>query len=362
MDGISLTKTTAVLDPGQEETVTFTIDAPADPDTYTVRIADLTGTFVVEEIDIVVRIESLAVQPDRLAAGETITVSVTMVNESTVEASRSLSLKLDGTEVATRTVTLDVGETSTEQFTVSAPDAPGSHQITIDGLSRSFIVLAPAVLNLVPPLTVSPAEVDPGDTVRVEARLRNDGEVDGQSVVILRINGEVEARTAVRVPAGNTEAVSFEVSRTEPGDYSVEIEAEDAIDVKILTGSFTVLEIPPPPLSFEGLTVEPTEVESGGSVTISVTAVNDGADAITEIVTLRVDGRLIEEKDVTVAGGATQTVSFTHVEGLTATFTVTAVEEDGGGGAIIIILIVVIIAVLATGGGAFFYFRRRGEA
>ncbi len=151
VDGISLTKTTAVLDPGQEETVTFTIDAPADPDIYTVRIADLTGTFVVEEIDIVVRIESLAVQPDRLAAGETITVSVTLVNGSTVEASRSLSLKLDGTEVATRTVTLDVGETSTEQFTVTAPDAPGSHQITIDGLSRSFIVLAPAVLNLVPP-------------------------------------------------------------------------------------------------------------------------------------------------------------------------------------------------------------------
>ncbi len=194
--------------------------------------------------------------------------------------------------------------------------------------------------------------------------------------MILRINGEVEARTTVRVPAGNTEAVSFEVSRTEPGDYAVEIEAEDAVDVKVLTGSFTVLEEPPPPpppLSSEGLTVEPTEVESGGSVTISVTAVNDGADAITETVTLRVDGRLIEEKGVTVAGGATQTVSFTHVEeavgahsvsveGLTATFTVTAVEEDGGGGAIIIILIVVIIAVLAIGGGAFFYFRRRGEA
>ena len=318
VDGISLTKTTTVLDPGQEETVTFTIDAPADPGTYTARIADLTGTFVVEEIppgDC--RIESLTIDRDRLAAGETLTVSVTVVNESTVDCSRSMSLKLDGTEVATRTVTLDVGESSTEQFTVTAPDAPGSHQIIIDGLSRSFIVLAPAVLNLVSPLTVSPPEVDPGVTVRVEARLRNDGEVDGQTVVILRINGEVETRTPVTVAGGATQAVSFEVSRTEPGDYEVEVEAEDAVDVRILTGSFTVLEGPPPPeeLSFEDLTVEPTEVESGGSVTISITAVNDGADAITETVTLRVDGRLIEEKDVTVAGGATQTVSFTHVGG-----------------------------------------------
>ncbi|MBW2674938.1 MAG: hypothetical protein JRD89_16245, partial [Deltaproteobacteria bacterium] len=89
----------------------------------------------------------------------------------------------------------------------------------------------------------------------------------------------------------------------------------------------------PAELHVYGLTVEPSEVEVGEQVQVSVGVVNIGDLEDTFTVTLKVDGAVVDVKEVTLAGGDTTFVTFqltgdvegTHeveVNGLTETFNV----------------------------------------
>jgi len=74
------------------------------------------------------------------------------------------------------------------------------------------------------------------------------------------------------------------------------------------------------------LTITPVEVKVGESVTVSVDVKNVGEVEGTYTVTLKVNGVKTETKEVTLAGGATDTVSFTIVKDIGGTFDI----EVGG--------------------------------
>jgi ABC-type transport system substrate-binding protein len=102
---------------------------------------------------------------------------------------------------------------------------------------------------------------------------------------------------------------------------------------------FTTLpeEAPPLPGEFElsNLTISPSSITVGGSVTISVDVKNTGETEVTGPVTLALNDKVEEWKDVTVAANETETVTFTVTKDvgihevtipgttLTGTFTVT---------------------------------------
>jgi hypothetical protein len=95
-------------------------------------------------------------------------------------------------------------------------------------------------------LTISPPEVDIGETVNVTILVANTGGQSGIYQVILKINGVAEADREVAVIAGASEQVSFSIARDTAGTYSV--------DVNGLTGAFVVKEKPVSPVT----PVEPT--------------------------------------------------------------------------------------------------------
>ena len=70
----------------------------------------------------------------------------------------------------------------------------------------------------------------------------------------------------------------------------------------------------PPYLSMGNLTINPAEVAPGDSVNISANVHNSGAVGSIYIVTLKIDGAEKGEQDVTVAGGGTESVSFSVSE------------------------------------------------
>lgn len=93
---------------------------------------------------------------------------------------------------------------------------------------------------------------------------------------------------------------------------------------------------PAPPKEFQvgNLKISPVDVVVGEEITVTVDVVNIGEETGTATVTLKVNGVVEAEKEVTLAGGASQTVSFTltwdtagvyevQVDSLVETITVT---------------------------------------
>ena len=92
---------------------------------------------------------------------------------------------------------------------------------------------APAAFTL-GSLTISPTEVDIGETVAIRILITNTGGQPGNYKVVLKVGGEVETTKEVTVAAGVSKEVSFSTVRDVAGTYS--------LDVGGLTGSFTVRE------------------------------------------------------------------------------------------------------------------------
>jgi hypothetical protein len=57
-------------------------------------------------------------------------------------------------------------------------------------------------------------------------RVVNGGTTEASKTVILKINGEDEAQKNVTVPPGASKVVSFNVSKSEPGNYKVSIDGQ----------------------------------------------------------------------------------------------------------------------------------------
>ena len=244
-----------------------------------------------------------------------------VVSEADVPTERILTVTLDGAVVETRTVTLGPRERLTEIFKIVAPADVGRHEVAVEGLVRAFevkeeveeVLIEPAALNLVAPLAVSPARVVAGELVSITAVIENEGDEAGDMEVILRVRGREVERKTVSIPGREERRVRFEVVRRDAGDYAVEVEAPEAEVLKTLSGSFRV--VAPNLVLVPGtLTVEPETVEIRKPVTISVDIRNDGDARGARTVVFQVDGRVIEEREITLAPDARVTVTVTHVE------------------------------------------------
>lgn len=121
-----------------------------------------------------------------------------------------------------------------------------THTLTVDvDHFTTFAIIAPTpAAPPVPPalpaaftsssLSVSPLEVDMGETVTVSILLSNTGEEEGSYTVTFKINGVVAATREITLAGGISETVTFTTTRDKAGSYSVNIDG--------LTGSFTVKE------------------------------------------------------------------------------------------------------------------------
>ena len=354
------------LERGSGQRVTFILAAPNKPGDYTVRVEELTRLFKVVLPVIPLRINSLLVITPRVQPGGTVFLNVEVENEGDVESTRTFTLTLGrrpfgGVEIETRAVTLPPRQTRTETFTFVAPEVLGTYQVGLEGLLATFEVVRAATLNLVQ-LIVEPQEVEPDELVTITVDIANVGDLTGETVVVLKVNGIIVERKMVSVPGLGKETVVFEVARTVVGDYTVAVEAVAAVDVRVLEGIFRVGLV----LVQGTLNVEPPTVESGELVNVSIDVRNDGTVALSRTLTFFVDGNLIEKREVTVQPGVTETVTFTHVEtkegahtvqieGITGTFTV----KEKGGFPIVLAIVVPIVVLLASGAGVFLYIRKK---
>ncbi len=128
---------------------------------------------------------------------------------------------LEGSTVDPATNTITVPVSHFTAFTIMAYNAPAA--FTISGL------------------TISPAEVNVGESVLISATIANTGDLTDSYEAILKINNAVAAVKKLTVAGGTHQKVTFTVTKDTAGTYAVGLGG--------LSGTFTVKAPPAPPVT-----------------------------------------------------------------------------------------------------------------
>ena len=133
-------------------------------------------------------------------------------------------------------------------FTVNAPPSPPPPPPsaplvgtgTLPGSSGGGV---PGTYGYSPPATLpnivvqsaslSDRTITPGTPVTVTADVTNKGTVNGSKKVTIYVNGQVDTTQGVTVNSGSSSKLTFNVSRSEPGDYMVYVDGVPAGSFKV---------------------------------------------------------------------------------------------------------------------------------
>jgi len=243
INNVELETREVTLAGGASETLTFTVSRDTIG-TYTVIIDGIYARFVVKEplpADFTITI--LSINPIQADIGEEVTVSVRVTNTGDLEGTYAIDLVVDGEVVHTKMVTLDGGNSVTVPLTVSVNN-PGTYTISVNGAVGKFTVKGPSVppepkpaLLTASNLTISPAEVEIGETVTISVMVTNIGDLSGSYEAVFKIDDTVVATEDVTLDGRASRQVTFTISRNTAATY--------AISVNDLQGTL-VVNAPPP--------------------------------------------------------------------------------------------------------------------
>jgi hypothetical protein len=232
---------------------------------------------------------------------------------------------------------------------------PVTHTISgKTGHFTAFLVLAytrPAAFA-VSALTLSPTEVKPGESVSIAVTVTNTGDLSGTYDVTLKINNVAMETKKVTLSGQSSQKLTFTTTRDAAGSYSV--------DVNGLTSTFVVRA--PAAFTISALAIPPAEVNIGEDITISALVTNSGDLTGTYEVTLKIDNVVVATESITLAGGASEKVTFTTSKDVAATY---AVNLNGLSGTFVVKaglnwwLIAGIVAGVVAIGVAVYIVRRR---
>ena len=168
---------------------------------------------------------------------------------------------------------------------------------------------APAEFKVVS-LDVTPSEVTPGERATITADVRNTGGSEGTYTAMLTADGSEEGKEDVTVAAGATVTVTFSLVKDILGSYQ--------IAVGELSSTLIVKE----PAMFEvsSLDVTPPEAAAGEVVNVTAQVTNSSYTDGTYTAILTVHGVGVERKDIAVAAGASEVVTFELAEDTPGTY------------------------------------------
>ena len=178
--------------------------------------------------------------------------------------------------------------------------------VAASGLALVIIVsvIAPSAAKFTTTsFTVTPKEVIPGKSVTITASVENTGGTEGVYHAVLFIDGEETESKGITLAAGEEEIISFRVTNDVAGIHKVELGQ--------LADTFKVLKVlKPAGFKVSSLDIAPNPVEVGEETRVRISIENVGEVEGTYIASLAVDGVIEQTKEVTLTGGATESVPF----------------------------------------------------
>jgi len=187
--------------------------------------------------------------------------------------------------------------------------------VVISGCAKSLFKIS----NLI----VSAIEVESGKSATISIDVNNIGETEGTYPVILKINGVQVDEQDITVGPGATRQVIFTVLKENTGSY--------VVDVNGLTATMQVIKSAEFELNVR--IISPSEIQAGSSCNIIVDVTN-----ISEVegdceAALKINGQIVQTKEIFVDASTTKTVNFTLFEEKPGTYNISV---DGSGGTLMV--------------------------
>ncbi len=177
-------------------------------------------------------ISNLTITPNQVKAGEPITISAIVSNNGSEAGRYSVVLRINGLVENITELALPPGGSQATTFTV-IKDIGGDYYTELDGLGGAFIVIPLVPANFsVSNLLIAPERVKQGENITISAIVTNNGEISGDYSLVLKLKGVTESVEEVSLGPGESRRVAFNIIKTTPGFYNVELEG--------LTGRFVV--------------------------------------------------------------------------------------------------------------------------
>jgi hypothetical protein len=173
INGVVLQTKEITLGGGDSKAVNFsvTLDTAGE---YTVNINGLSGTFNVKTDTLqpstltepapvpaagpapaIFAVSNLLINPGNTKPAEPVQISVVVTNLGASAGSKTVVLRIDGTEEDKREVTVGAGKSETVTFTI-AREATGNYEVSVSGEAGQFVVAMPPVPPPAPPLLPIP--------------------------------------------------------------------------------------------------------------------------------------------------------------------------------------------------------------
>lgn len=172
--------------------------------------------------------------------------------------------------------------------------------IAIAGLMQACAEAQPSFEVL--SLDITPPKITTGEKATIKVEIRNNDAKDATHNVPLMVNGVADDRRSVTLAPGETELLTFVLTRNHPGTYSVSVGSWESTLVveKLLPAEFQLSE----------LKVNPAEVKVGDDIVISAKIANVGGTQGSYTAELKIDGTTIETEVLTISAGTDYKVVF----------------------------------------------------
>ncbi|QLK27720.1 hypothetical protein HYG81_08990 [Natrinema zhouii] len=208
-------------------------------------------------------------------------------NDPSNTISRSNPLESSTHQITSIGVAVDTHEavSGTETFTIVAEyEDEDDHEPDIEGSS----------------LNVSPATLESGEPVTVNATYRNNGNKRGTETVQLTVDGTVVDQSSIELRSGEERAVSFERTMYWPGTYDVGLEG-------VGTESVTV---EGPPINVVSASIDDATITAGETATVRATVSNPTDVRVERTLELSIDGIVVDSRTVSIPANGERTVTF----------------------------------------------------
>ncbi|SDY14058.1 CARDB domain-containing protein [Halopenitus persicus] len=289
---------TRVLEAGVENDGTGSVD---DVSTRTIDIGEAPN-FAVENFDVNV---------SAVDQGDAIGIDAEINNTGEVEDTQTFAVTVDGREIHVQTESLNGSDNPvsiSESYQTRGSDV-GDLDVSVstddDSAAETVTVRENAEFEVdldAEDETIAGTPADAFATVENVGGLANN-----ETTVRLLSDGEEIATETAKLDAGEARVLEFSDAITPESPGELEVTAATTDDAS----SDTIAVGAPGELALK-LTSVTDPVTTEESLRVGITAENVGDESVTETVRLRFDGQIVDQSTITVAGGESRSVTFTH--------------------------------------------------
>ena len=237
--------------------------------------------------------------PDAVLVGDPISVPVTVSNTGEGDGALELRLGADGAEVATRTVEVSAGETTTVELESPATE-PGRRTLSLNGETIGEVAVEPREPEFEVTGSLLTESITVEESIEVAVEVSNTGTGDGEIELGLAVGDTDVGGETVAVPAGEMDSVEISSSAiTETGALPVALNGESIGEVTVEPP--TVLHVA-------------TDGDAGnpGTETAPLSSIDDGVDRAGPGQTVQVhSGEYVEYVEFATAGGPDAPITLT---------------------------------------------------